>query len=72
MSQWQAVAMGDETNGDKKSQLDGIEEILRVLVDEHAQFHEKSSTAQSSSAPLRLSTEADGEPRSRGCYAAAH
>jgi chromosome segregation ATPase len=41
MSQWQAVAMGDETNGDKKSQLDGIEEILRVLVDEHAQFHEK-------------------------------
>jgi metal-responsive CopG/Arc/MetJ family transcriptional regulator len=33
--------MGDETNGDNKSRLDGIEEILRVLVNEHAQFHEE-------------------------------
>jgi hypothetical protein len=34
-------AMGDETNGSNKSRIDGIEEILRVLVNEHAQFHEE-------------------------------
>ncbi len=33
--------MGDEINGDNKSRIDGIEEILRVLVNEHAQFHEE-------------------------------
>jgi len=33
--------MGDESNGDKKGRLDGIEEILRVLVNEHIQFHEE-------------------------------
>ena len=32
--------MGDETNGDNKSRIDRIEEILEVLVNEHVQFHE--------------------------------
>ncbi len=33
--------MGDEFNGDKKSRLDRIEDLVEVLVNEHIQFHEE-------------------------------
>jgi len=33
--------MGDETNGDNKSRLDRVEQLLEVLVNEHFQFHEE-------------------------------
>ena len=33
--------MADETNGDKKGRLDGIEETLKVLVNNHTQFQEE-------------------------------
>ena len=33
--------MGDETNGDNKTRLDRVEELLEVLVNEHIQFHEE-------------------------------
>jgi hypothetical protein len=33
--------MGDETNGDNKSRLDRVEQLLEVLVNEHIQFHEE-------------------------------
>ncbi len=33
--------MGGETNGNQKTRLDRVEEILEVLVNEHIQFHEE-------------------------------
>jgi len=33
--------MGDELNGDNKSRLDRIEELIHVLVNEHIDFHEE-------------------------------
>ena len=33
--------MGDELNGNDKSRLDRIEELLHVLVNEHIDFHEE-------------------------------
>jgi hypothetical protein len=33
--------MSDATNGDNKSRLDRVEQLLEVLVNEHIQFHEE-------------------------------